>query len=118
MADQQLAADFIDPPTTKVVAIGDFATEPDPAVRQSILPSEISETLRVYLKGKIDQLYVRKDRLGVVFIMNVDTIEEAASLLKELPLGRAGLMTFEFIPIGPLWPMNFLLLPPVIESGR
>ena len=113
MANQQLPADFVDSPITKIVAIGKFPVDPDEAARLSILPCEVSQTLRVYLSGKIDQLYVRKDQRGVVFLMNVTTIEEARVLLEDLPLGRAGLMKFDFIPIAPLWPMNFLLLPPV-----
>jgi hypothetical protein len=109
--DQQQPSDFIDPPTTKIVAIGSFTKAPDEATRKSILPHEVSNTLRVYLQGKIDQLYNRKDEPGVVFLMNVTTIEEARALLEDLPLGRAGLMRFQFIPIAPLWQMNFILLP-------
>jgi hypothetical protein len=109
--DQQQPFDFIDSPTTKIVAIGSFPQRPDEAVRKSILPHEVSDTLRIYLQGKIDQLYVRKDEPGVVFLMNVATIEEASALLEDLPLGRAGLMKFQYIPIGPLWQVNFILLP-------
>ena len=109
--DQQQPSDFIDPPTTKIVAIGSFRQMSDEATRKSILPHEVSDTLRFYLQGKIDQFYARKDERGVVFLMNVTTIEEASALLEDLPLGRAGLMKFEYIPIGPLWPMNFILLP-------
>jgi hypothetical protein len=109
--DEQQRSDFIDPPTTKIVAIGSFSKTPNEASRHSILPHEVSDTLRIYLQGKIDQLYVRKDEPGVVFLMNVATIEEASALLEDLPLGRAGLMKFHYIPIGPLWPMNFILLP-------
>lgn len=109
--DQQQPSDFIDPPTTKVVAIGSFPQRLDEANRKSILPHEVSDTLRLYLQGKIDQLYVRKDEPGIVFVMNVATIEEAGALLEDLPLGRAGLMEFQFVPIGPLWQMNFILLP-------
>jgi hypothetical protein len=109
--DQQQPSDFIDTPTTKIIAIGSFVQVPDDATRKSILPHEVSDTLRIYLQGKIDQLYNRKDEPGVVLLMNVATIEEAKLLLEDLPLGRAGLMRFQFIPIAPLWQMNFILLP-------
>jgi hypothetical protein len=109
--DQQQPSNFIDPPTTKIIAIGSFPQALDAATRKSILPHEVSETLRVYLQGKIDQLYARKDEPGVVFLMNVASIEEASALLEDLPLGRAGLMKFQYIPIAPLGQMNFILLP-------
>ena len=109
--DKQDPSDFIDPPTTKIVAIGSFPKRPDKATRNEILPHEVSDTLRLYLQGKIDQLYVRKDEPGVLFLMNVATVEEASALLEDLPLGRADLIKFQYIPIGPLWQMNFILLP-------
>ena len=109
--DQQPLSEFIEPPTTKIIAVGSFLQRPDEPTRKAILPHEVSDTLRLYLHGKIDQLYARKDEPGVLFVMNVSTIEEARALLDDLPLGRIGLMQFQFFPIGPLWQMNFILLP-------
>jgi len=97
-------------PTTKVLAIGRIL--PGSADRQSIMPSEVRDTVRLYLAGKIDSWYVRKDQPGVVFLMNVSTVEEAHTLLEALPLGKAGIMAFDLIPIGPLSPLNYLLTPP------
>lgn len=105
-------ADASTVPTTKILAIGGFPGAVDEDHARAILPHEVSDTLRLYLQGKIDQLYTRKDVPGVVLLMNVDTVEAAQALLETLPLGRAGLMSFELIPIGPLMPMQFLLLPP------
>jgi hypothetical protein len=96
-------------PTTKVLAIGHIL--PGSSDRQAIMPSEVRETVRLYLAGKIDSWYVRKDQPGVVFLMNVTTVEEAHSLLEALPLGKAGIMAFDLIPIGPLSPLNYLLMP-------
>ena len=75
------------------------------------MPREVSDTVRLYLAGKIDQWYVRKDTRGVVFLMNVSSVEEAHVLLEKLPLGVAGVMKFELIPVGPLSPLNYLLGP-------
>lgn len=41
--------------------------------------------------------------------MNVTDPAEAHKLLEELPLGQADMMTFELIPVGPLWPLGLLL---------
>jgi hypothetical protein len=69
----------------------------------------VSETAQLYLDGKIDQWFSRQDESGVVFLMNVVDLEEAHTLLENLPLGRAGMMTFDLIPLGPLKPLRFLL---------
>ena len=53
--------------------------------------------------------YVRQDGKGVVFLLNVTSVEEAHSLLKNLPLGQAGLMEFDLMPLGPLNPLRLLL---------
>jgi hypothetical protein len=98
-------------PTTKILAIGHIA-QSAAANRQAIMPSEVRETVKLYLAGRIDSWYVRKDQPGVVFLMNVATVEGAHLLLEALPLGKAGIMEFELIPIGPLSPLQYLLTEP------
>jgi hypothetical protein len=96
-------------PTSKILAIGSM-TSPDAApAATKMMSQEVPATVRLYLAGKIDSWYVRKDTRGVVFLMNVSTVEEAHDLLEKLPLGVAGLMKFDLIPIGPLSPLNYLL---------
>jgi hypothetical protein len=99
-------------PTTKLLAIGSFAANATPKMWMPILPSEVRETVRLYLDGKIDQWYVKQDQSGVVFIMNLTDPQEAHALLDKLPLGQAGLMTFQFIPLGPIGPLRLLLSGP------
>jgi hypothetical protein len=96
-------------PTTKVLAIGTVDGPLTAEQRKSIMPREVPETVRLYLNGKIDQWYVRKDNKGVVFLMNVTSAEEAHELLEQLPLGQAKLMKFELIELGPLNPLRLLL---------
>ncbi len=81
-------------------------------MKRNIMPSEVRETVQLYLAGKIDQWYSRKDQNGVVFILNVNSVEEAHKLLEALPLGKAKLMEFELIPVGPLNPLRGLLAQP------
>jgi len=99
-------------PTTKLLAIGSFTAKATPSVSKPILPSEVRATVRLYLAGKIDQWYVKQDLSGVVFIMNVTDVKEARELLDNLPLGQAGLMEFELIPLGPISPLRLLLADP------
>jgi hypothetical protein len=95
-------------PTTKLLAIGTINPGVDPAKVLAILPNEVRDTVDLYLNGKIDQWYSQQERRGVVFILNVTDPAAARDMLKKLPLGRAHLMSFELIPIGPLNPLRQL----------
>lgn len=97
-------------PTTKMLAIGKWTTKGlAVADRQPIMLEEVPATVRLYLTGKIEMWYVKPDLSGVVFIMNVTEAAEAHELLEKLPLGRAGMMEFDFIPLGPISPLRLLL---------
>jgi hypothetical protein len=99
-------------PTTKLLAIGSFTAKATPNAWKALVPTEMRQTALLYLDGKIDQWYVKPDQSGVVFILNVTDPKEAKALLDKLPLGQAGLMEFQFIPLGPLSPLRALLAEP------
>jgi hypothetical protein len=80
----------------------------DPAAVRSILPTEVRETVKLYLGGKIDQWFSLQDRNGVAFILNVTDPAAARHMLEKLPLGQAHLMTFELIRLAPLNPLRQL----------
>ena len=86
-------------------ALADDAPKP-------LLPAEVRDTVRLYLAGKIDQWYLKQDRSGVVFMMNVTDPKEALELLGRFPFGQAGLMEFQIIPLGPIAPLRVLLTEP------
>ena len=106
------ASSGLDVPTTKLLAIGSFTAKGTPDSWKPLLPSEVRDTVRLYLAGKIDQWYVKPDQSGVVFIMNLTDPKEAHKVLEKLPLGEAGLMEFQIIPLGPLSPLRALLAEP------
>ena len=89
-------------PTTRILAIGTINPGTDQAKVLAILPNEVRETVNLYLDGKIEQWYSLQDRRGVAFILNVTDSATAHEMLENLPLGRAHLMSFELIPLGPL----------------
>jgi hypothetical protein len=89
----------------KVMAIGTLKPL-SPEQRQRYLPAEVPATLQLYLDGKMEQFWLRDKEEGVIFLMTVDSIDEADRLLKALPLGQANLLTFELMPIGPLMPLG------------
>ena len=95
--------------TTKVLAIGTWTAKAVPEKRPAIMPAEARDTMRLELAGKIDQWFAKSDGSGAVFLMNVTDPAEAHALLEKLPLGQAAMMEFEYIPMGPLWPLGLLL---------
>jgi hypothetical protein len=102
----------LDVPTTKLLAIGTFTAKGTPDQWKPLLPSEVRDTVRLYLAGKIDQWYLKQDQSGVVFMMNVTDPKEALELLGKFPFGQAGLMEFQIIPLGPIGPLRVLLTDP------
>jgi hypothetical protein len=95
-------------PTTRILAIGTLNQGVDPAAARAILPTEVRETVKLYLDGKIDQWYSLQGRPGVAFILNVTDLADAHEMLEKLPLGQAHLMSFELIPLAPLNPLRQL----------
>jgi len=95
--------------TTRILAIGTVNPGVDPAAVRSILPSEVRETVKLYLDGTIDQWFSLQGRNGVAFILNVTDPAAARDMLEKLPLGRAHLMSFELISLAPLNPLRQLL---------
>ena len=60
------------------------------------------EALRVwelYQQGVIRELYFRQDRSEAVLMLECDGVDEAEAVLQTLPLVKAGLITFELIPL-------------------
>ena len=93
--------------SSKVLAIGSLKPL-SPEQMKEFMPREVPATLQLYLDGKMEQFWFREDGKGVVFLMNT-TVEETDSLLRALPLGKADLLTFDLIPVGPLSPLGMLI---------
>jgi hypothetical protein len=92
----------------KVMAIGTLKPL-TPDQRQKYLPAEVAATLQLYLDGKMEQFWLQDKQAGVIFLMSVDSVDEADRLLKALPLGQANLLTFDLMSIGPLLPLGMLM---------
>jgi hypothetical protein len=99
-------------PTTKIIAVGTVTPGATQEAINAVLPQEVRETVQLHLDGKLEQWNVRNDKLGVVFVLNMTNVEEAKAIFAKMPLDKAGLISFEFIPVGPLSPLGLLLNPP------
>jgi hypothetical protein len=99
-------------PTNAVLTTLTVKSDVDRAQLLKVMPDEVRETVKLYLDGKIQQWYARSDGKGVVFILNCGTVAEAKALTETLPLSKNKLADFEYVPLGPLTPLRFLLAEP------
>ena len=93
----------------KVFAIGSLVQPLTPEQRQQIMPKEVPDTLKLYLDGKIEQFWFRENAAGVIFLMEVQSVEHAKAAVDALPLTAAELMKFDLLPVGPLAPLGMLI---------
>jgi hypothetical protein len=103
------ASGVVLPKTTEVMVI---LTPKQAVTRQQIMavmPSEIRETVKLYLDGKIRQWYSRGDGKGVIFLIDAKTQHEARAVMETLPLSKEHLVDHEYIPVGPLMPLMGLM---------
>ena len=93
----------------KVLAIGRGVKPLTDEDRKRIMPTEVPHTLQLYLDGKIEQFFFTQDKPGVVFLMNVGSVDEAKATVDALPLAAGGFLNYEFLPVGPLKPLGLLI---------
>ena len=99
-------------PTNAVLTTLTVKSDIDRAQIMKVMPDEVRETVKLYLEGKIQQWYARSDGKGVVFILNCSSVAEAKAMTDTLPLSKNKLADFEYVPLGPLTPLRFLLTEP------
>src|ERR1700760_2089173 len=93
----------------KVLAIGSITKPLPPEQRQQVMPNEVPATLKHYLDGRIEQFWYRQDAPGVVFLMNVESVEQAKATVGELPLVTGGFASYQLMQVGPLAPLGMLI---------
>jgi hypothetical protein len=97
------------PKTTEMMVI---VTAKQGVTRQQIMavmPSEIRETVKLYLDGKIRQWFSRGDGKGAILLIDAKTLDEARAVMETLPLSKQQLVDDEYIPLGPLMPLLGLI---------
>ena len=99
-------------PTTAVLATLTVKADAPRSDVMKTLPQEVRDTVALYLEGKIQQWYARADGKGVVFVLNAKSIDEAKAMTDQLPLTKAGLVTFDYMALTPLTPLRALISQP------
>ncbi len=76
---------------------------------QPYLEAEVRYGWDNYKNGTFREIYFRQDMLGVVVMVEADSLDAARAAVENFPLARAGLVSFETIPVGPFtnWEMLF-----------
>jgi hypothetical protein len=93
----------------KILALGSLSKPLTDEQKKQIMPKEVPDTLQLYLDGKIEQFWFSQDLPGVIFLMNVDSVENAKAALDALPLTEQGFMSFKLLSVGPLAPLRLLI---------
>jgi hypothetical protein len=92
----------------KVFAIATAKPTLTPDKLQKFMPAEVPATLQHYLDGTVEQFWFR-EKSGPIFLMNVESIDEAKASLAELPLVANDLMSYDVFPVTPLSPLKRLI---------
>jgi len=75
-----------------------------PGVTQAQIALYIADEARVawdlYAQGVIRENYTRTDRPGVVTVFECASVAEVEQVCQVFPLVQAGLIGFEFMPVG------------------
>jgi hypothetical protein len=92
----------------KILAIAKVDPETTLEKMQPYLEAEAKHAWKLYKEGTFREVYARQDRLGVVFVLECSSVDEARTILDELPFVREKLIDFELIPLGPFFHFEML----------
>ena len=92
----------------KVFAIASFRPNITADQVRKRLPDEVPATLKLYLEGKIEQFWFREGA-GPIFLLNVESVEQAKATLDALPLVAEEFMAYELLPVTTLSPLGLLI---------
>jgi hypothetical protein len=78
----------------------------------AVMPTEVRQTVQLYLSGKIREWFSRADGRGAVFLLDTKDVAEAHAIIEDLPLAKQNFMDHEYIAVGPLVPLRLLMASP------
>jgi hypothetical protein len=86
----------------KILAIAKVDPQTTPEKIKPFLEAEVKQAWKLYREGPVREMYSCPDRrLGVVFVLECGSADEAKKSLDELPFVREKFIDFELIPLGP-----------------
>ena len=86
----------------KILAIAKIAPQTTFEKIKPYLEAEVKYAWKLYKEGIVREMYNRQDyRMGIVFILECDSVDEARKKLDGLPFVSEKFIDFEIIPLGP-----------------
>ncbi len=86
----------------KILAIAKVDPQTTLGKIQPHLEAEVKHAWKLYKEGTVREMYNCQDRrMGVVFVLECGSVDEARQILEELPFVREKFIGFEIIPLGP-----------------
>ena len=85
------------------------------------LPHLEAETRQAWAGVKSDvvrEIYFRQERPGLVIILAADSVDAARDVMSQMPLKKAGLLDFEYIPFANYTFWENLFAPEHKEGGK
>lgn len=92
----------------KILCISTLKPGATPEKINPFLKEESAHAWQSYKQGVVREWYYRADKPGVVLMLECADVAEARRHLDDLPLIKAGLIDFEYIPLGPFLPLESL----------
>jgi hypothetical protein len=90
----------------KVIAFDRFKPGVTMETIQPLLPEEVAHAWRLWKRGIVRENYSRVDEAGVVLVFEVENAGEAARLLAEFPMSKAGYLEWTCIPVTVPFPLE------------
>ena len=91
------------------------------ATEENIRGVVIKEALHIwmlYTKDLVRETYFRKDRPGVILVLEAESVADAKMVLATFPMVRAGVIDFDIIPVGHFVPFGTLLDQALLKENQ
>ena len=92
----------------KIIAYDHILAGASPDKIQPLLREEVAHAWELSKAGIIRENYSRTDKPGAVIVFECASVEEAEGYVRQFPLVKAGLIEFDFIPVGAFTPLDNL----------
>jgi len=102
----------------KIIAIDKILpTATEDAIRGVVI-KEALYIWMLYSKEIVREAYFRKDRPGVVIVLECENVQEAKRILSTFPMVKAGVIDFDIIPVGHFVPFGTLIDQELLKSNE
>ena len=97
----------------KIIAYDNFKPGVTLEDLKPYLRDEVSNVWRLWKAGVVRENYARADVGGVVIVFECADMAQAEQYVAGFPLSKAGLIEWQYIPLGAPLPLEFLFDPSV-----